>query len=104
HPEEAPGMHDLCMARLNRARCASPLDQSIEEMAHRLGAPQPDCVRGAAAAGEPSDRRPPVLPAVFLLLGLLVWSAPLLLWRRDWLFPAVSLAGLLGMAVVLLLK
>ena len=96
---------DLSRARLNRARCASPYDQSIAKMARRLDAQQEACSREAPGPyGSPPARRPPLLPAVLLLLGLVAWVAPLLFWRRAWLCPAVSLAGLIGMLVVLLVR
>lgn len=100
------GRHDLCVARLNRARCASPHDRSIAEMASRLGLGRADCTAEPLQPGpDRSSPRPPVLPAVFLLLGLLAWALPLCStgprFARAWLRPAVGLAGLAGMAAVL---
>jgi hypothetical protein len=99
---EKLGMHDLCIARLNRARCVSPLDKTSDEMALRLGVKSPDCASaGPADAGRPPAPRPPVLPAVLLLLGLLAWAVPLVLRGQAWFYPVISLTGFLCLELVL---
>jgi hypothetical protein len=96
------GIHDLCIARLNRAWCASPLDKTIKEMAVRLGMKSPVCgSAGPADAGRPPAPRPPLLPTLLLLLGLLAWAVPLVLRGQAWFYPVVSLTGFLCLELVL---
>jgi len=100
------GRRDLSATRLDAARCASPRDHNIEEMARRLDLPEKKCARSLPPPGDgPPDRRPPVIPAALLLLGLLAWGLGLLgRNRRAWLYPTVSLVGLFCMVLVLWLR
>lgn len=103
------GQRDLATARLNSARCASPHDRNIEAMARRLDPKKKRCARTLPPPGDrPPDRRPPLPAAALLLSGLLAWALGLLptgkRTRPDWTPMAISLAGVLCMALVLWLR
>jgi len=98
------GLNDLSRILVAVAKGFSPLDRTVTDAQRRLGIPPTTvaCPVSPKPAAPPlALPRPPVLPAVFLLLGLLAWGVPLIPRGRAWFHPLVSLAGLLCLELVL---
>jgi hypothetical protein len=104
---EQLGLLDLSRTLLDAARRMSPHDRTIGAAARRLGPPPVFECESSPQASLPTalPRRPPVLPALILLLGLLAWAMPLCStgprFAGTGLRLAVGLAGLVTMAAVL---
>ena len=104
---EKLGLPDLSRTLLDVARRMSLDDQTIADAVRRLGPPPSVECESSPESSTPAtpSRRPPVLPAFLLLLGLLAWALPLSApgsrTARIQLRLAIGLSGLFCMAAVL---